>query len=370
MASTIEAVDESIRTATTHIGMFTRTVPLARWRKIALLMSLLIALAVGAWEWQMRAIGLRAGDLDDGKPQWAVERRKIDTGPRDQVAIIGDSRSLYDTNLDVWQQLTGKRPIQLAIAGEWSGPYLNDLAEDQQFAGLVVLGFAEGTFFSNGPMWINAMGYARTESLSQRAGLSIQNLLSHGFAFLDRGYALFALIDQLNVPVRKGTERADWFARFATHKLGETFADRQTVMWSGIEADPSGWRNAWTTGLPVLGSPVPPTLVRQVIDRTQHDIDKIRSRGGEVVFLRPPSDGPFFQGEQRGLPREKIWDPLVRDTHSFGIYFNDYPSMKGLTLPEWSHLTRVDAKKFTAAYVGVLCEQLPWLRAHGAHCRM
>jgi hypothetical protein len=349
--------------------MFTRAVPLARWQRIALLMSSLIVLAVCAWEWQMRAIGLRTADVDDGKPQWAVERRRVDTGPRDQILIVGDSRSLYDTSLDVWQQVTGVRPVQLAIAGEWSGPYLHDIAEDEHFAGLVVLGFAECWFFSNGPMKINAIAYAQSESLSQRAGLQIQNLLSRQFAFLDSRYALFSLIDRTNVPHRIGADR-EWPVRYTSHKLGEYSAGRQTVMWSDVERDPAVWRDAWSALFPQISAQISTTLIRQVIDRTRHDIDKIRSRGGEVVLIRPPSDGPFIQSEQKGVPRDKVWDPLVRDTHSLAIHFEDYPAMQGLTLPEWSHLSGADARKFTAAYLGVLCERLPWLRGHTARCAL
>ncbi len=68
------------------------------------------------------------------------------------------------------------------------------------------------------------------------------------------------------------------------------------------------------------------------------------------------------------MPRAKIWDRLLRDTHSFGIYFEDYPQMQALIPAEESHLTAADQKTFTRAYVSVLCQSIPWLQAHGAHC--
>ena len=42
------------------------------------------------------------------------QRRAADIAP---VAIVGDSRILFDTDLDRFQALTGVRPVQLAIVG-------------------------------------------------------------------------------------------------------------------------------------------------------------------------------------------------------------------------------------------------------------
>jgi hypothetical protein len=36
-------------------------------------------------------------------------------------------------------------------------------------------------------------------------------------------------------------------------------------------------------------------------------------------------------------------------THAPGLYFADYRELRGYYLPEWSHLTRVEAERFTAA---------------------
>ena len=82
------------------------------------------AMVVWSWWWlgrrvgmAMRALGLRAGDLDDGMSHWAVERRKLAAGDHDGVVIFGSSRILFDTDLDAWEEMTGRRPVQLALAG-------------------------------------------------------------------------------------------------------------------------------------------------------------------------------------------------------------------------------------------------------------
>jgi hypothetical protein len=92
-------------------------------------------------------------------------------------------------------------------------------------------------------------------------------------------------------------------------------------------------------------------------------VKKIRGRGGEVVFVRPPSAGLYYEHEQRAAPRVKTWDRLLKETGSFGIFFDDYPEMRHLEVPEWSHLSQASSVKFTRAYVTVLARDVPWLHS-------
>ncbi len=105
-----------------------RDIPSTRLPAIAWLALALVIAATAAWEWRMRDLGLVAGDLDDSKSAWAVERRKVASGDHDGVVIIGGSRILFDTNLDVWQEMTGRRPVQLALPGMSGQRFLRDLA--------------------------------------------------------------------------------------------------------------------------------------------------------------------------------------------------------------------------------------------------
>jgi hypothetical protein len=54
---------------------------------------------------------------------------------------------------------------------------------------------------------------------------------------------------------------------------------------------------------------------------------------------------------------------LLRNTHSVGVHVDDLPaSVQGLTLPEYSHLTRKCATVFTDAYVRRLTQLTPRLK--------
>jgi hypothetical protein len=340
---------------------FKRPIPALSWLKILLAVTSTTLVLMVAWEIEMRHLGLRAGDLDDGRPEWAVERRKVDTGPRDSVVIIGDSRILLDTDLDTWQRLTGRRPIQLALLGTNAQPILHDIAADEHFAGLLVIGTAEFSYFTgDGNAKPAVLNYFKTETPSQRVGQQIHRTLSRYFAFLDHHYTLSKLIENHRWSERKGVDGPyldNW-------KVSETYDDRQSYLWGRIERDDYLRRQAqtiWTYFF--AGPPVRPEKVQQVSASTKADIDRIRARGGEVVWVRPPSSGPLLEIEHARYPRAKVWDKLVHDTGAFGLYFEDYSEMRNFTLPDWSHLTKSSAIAFTDAYVRVLRDRVEWLNS-------
>lgn len=357
--SDVSVLERPSEVSSPPLTEFKRSVPILPWMKILLIVASTTLVLMVGWEVEMRHLGLRAGDLDDGRPEWAVERRKVDAGPRDSVVIIGDSRILLDTDLATWQRLTGRRPIQLALLGVNAQPILHDLATDEHFAGLLVIGTAEFSYFDDAMP--SVLRYMKTESPSQRSGLRIHRMLSRYFAFLDNNYALFKLLERHKWPERKGVAgpyMENW-------KISETFDDRQTYLWDRLERDDyllQQSQTIWTFFF--SGPPVKTDKVDRASAASKADIDRIRARGGEVVWVRPPSSGPLLDIERTRFPRAKVWDRMMHDTASFGVYFQDYPEMKNLTCPDWSHLSRTSAIAFTDAYVRVLREHVEWLKVH------
>jgi hypothetical protein len=342
-----------------HRG-FERAVPVLPWLRILLVMIVTTLALTVAWEVAMRHLGLHAGDLDDGRTDWTAERRKIDAGPRDSVVIIGDSRILLDTDLGVWERLTGHLPIQLALMGTNAQPVLHDLAADEHFAGLLVIGTAEFSYFSDDAgSYPRVLNFIKIESPSQRAGHYIYKALSRYLGFLDSNYTLFKLVERHKWPERKGVEGP----YVDVWKISESYADRQTYLWDRIERDDYLRRQAQFIWMRFFsGPPVAAKTVERVSAKTRADIERIRARGGEVVWVRPPSSGPLLEIERVRYPRPEVWDRLVHDTESTGIYFEDYSTMQNLSCPDWSHLSRADAKTFTEAYVSVLRDRVGWLK--------
>ena len=343
--------------------MTVRQIPAARLVAIGWLVLVLVVAATAAWEWKMRSLGLHAGDLDDGLSHWTVERRKIAAGDHNGVVIFGSSRILFDTDLDVWEEMTGRRPIQLAMVGTNPRPFLKRFAEDSDFDGLVVVGVTPDIFFSDFqsafPEYLGLNDLWRAESPSQRFGHQVGLVLQRYVAFLDDNYALGSLVERVDIPDReevRGPYLDVW-------KLSEAFPGRQYRMWPRLETDRRLQDHAIRVWLGRdRGGPDADTLTR-AIDDARRSVEEIRAHGGNVVFVRSPSAGAYYARELRNSPRDKTWDRLLQETGAFGIHFEDYPEMKGLESPELSHLSRESATRFTRAYVGVLRERYVGLRS-------
>jgi len=80
----------------------------------------------------------------------------------------------------------------------------------------------------------------------------------------------------------------------------------------------------------------------------------MRARGVQVLFLRSPSDGEYLRYETRLFPRATTWEVLLAASAAPGLHFQDYPELQGYYLPEWSHMTRAEAERYTAALYAVI----------------
>ena len=333
-----------------------REIPRTHLAAIAWLVLALVVAATAAWEWRMRELGLVAGDLDDSKSAWAVERRKIASGDHDGVVIIGGSRILFDTDLDVWQEMTHRRPVQLALPGMSGQRFLRDLAVNSRFDGLVLIDVTPAQFFREGPgnpEFEGVLDYWKDEGPAKRTSHRIGQFLSRYLAFLDNQYSLTELIDQVDIRNRgqiPGPYLRPW-------KLSENYAGRQYHLWREIETNERLREHAIRVWTGRTRPPPEDAVIARVCADVRGSIALIRARGGAVVFIRPPSAGADYAREHANLPRAKTWDRLLREADVFGIHFEDYPEMQGLELPELSHLTQEDAARFTRAYVGVLRER-------------
>lgn len=334
-----------------------RPVPNKPWSVIFLASLILASMLLGFWEWHARTIGLLPGDLEDGPSGWAEQRRRADIEPN-PVVIIGDSRILFDTNLDRFQALTGIRPIQLALVGTNARPILENLAADDRFKGFVIVGIADTSYFrdATGRMK-NALDRYAFESPAQRITFVIARALSRVFGFLDEDYRLSNLVLRLDRGWRQGAQGGPYYTPW---KLSTAADDRQTRMWSRIEEPgflQTHARMVWQRpGSSFVGPPVAPAIIRMTQDRTRAAVAKIRARGGDVVFVRPPSAPVLRALEDQRLPRSRGWDPLLEAASVKGVHFDDLPAAQGLVLPEYSHLTAKCATVFTDAYVRALAK--------------
>ena len=335
-----------------------REIPQQPWGVIWIGALALALLLLTAWEWHWRAFGVLP-TYRNSDAEWAMQRRRIDTGEGGKTALIGSSRVLFDVQLPVWEKIAGERPIQLALEGTSSVPVLEDLAADPKFTGRVLVGVAPELFFSGFAYRGKAISFYHKQSPSQRIGnwLSM-HLLEPYFAFDGSDFALATVVRRQAWPLRPGMK-----PNTSVRELRVSDADRNTHMWSKVETDPDYRalvRSIWAERL--NGPPPPdmntPAKVQKLIDmqiqRAVVAVNKLRARGVQVLFVRMPSMGPYLAFETKVFPRATTWDVLLKRTGAPGIHFQDYPQLQGYDQPEWSHLSASEANRFTAALVPII----------------
>ncbi len=332
--------------------------------KSALLMLVLVLAAVSAWEIHLRKIGVTR-TFDDGGPLWADKRDQV-YQPADKATVfIGSSRIKFDLDIPTWEQNTGMKAVQLACVGSNPIPLLKDLADDKKFRGRLVVDVTEILFFSTEPGNLSlpeqCIKYYKDRTPAQRASFALNHLLESNLSFLDKdNFSLTAYLNKIKIKNRPGVIVEPQFP----WQFGRVNFNRQETMTPEFVADTNLHRrvtNIWEFFRSL--SKEPPASghkLDSLLNEVKMAVNKIKSRGGDVFFIRTPSSGPFWMGEQMGYPREKYFDRIAAETGCPSLHFKDYPALSNLECPEWSHLKPADAIVFTNEFIRILRDEKGW----------
>lgn len=332
--------------------------------KAGILTLILVATAVASWEMYVRNHDYDTS-FDDGPPLWADKRTMV-YEPADQSTVfIGSSRIKFDLDINTWENITGDHAIQLACVGSTPLPVLEDLANDKDFKGKLVIDVTEILFFSTAPPNLKRpkenLKYYKERTPAQRAGFQLNHLLESQLVFLDKErLSLNAKLDELRIPNRPGVFEFPLFPP----GFGRVKFNREEYMTDRFLIDTNQQnqvKGVWD--FLRKASKDPPASggkLDSIFATVKTSVDKIKARGGQVIFVRTPSSGPFLMGEKMGYPREKYWNKLLEITNCTGIHFADYPVIDHFVCPELSHLSQPDATIFTKEFIRILNEEKGW----------
>jgi hypothetical protein len=340
---------------------FERPIPALPWRGITVIVVLIVMAAAAAWELHVRSLGY-APTLNDTDDLWVQARRAVQP---ESLVVIGESRPLFDLDLDEMEKGLGKRPIQLAIAGSCAYPMLADLADDERFHGTIICSIVPGMFLAPGGPLLEtsekALKRYRNQTLAQRASHHLGLFLERNVAFLKQeDLTLAILLQKLPIPNRSNAQVPPTFPPYF-----QTVDRERRMRMTEKCAQPGELQTRiqqiW---LPLFTPPPPPSYVpREVFGEnmgkaingrfndTAKAVEKLRARGGKIVFVRFPNSGELKALEDRLNPRTRDWERLLKDTKAPGIYFEDFPELGGFTCPEWSHLSAGDSVEFSKRLV-------------------
>jgi len=290
--------------------VFHRRIPEMKWPRVAVLAVVLAAAGVGAWEAYWRVAQQYEASYRNSDSQWAEARRRVDAGEPNATVFIGSSRTQFDIDLDVWQDETGVHGIQLALEGSNALPILTDLANDEDFNGLLVVGLTPPLVFLPGVgLRADAVQRYYDETPSQWLGNKLSYPLERTFAFYTIDTKLFTVLTrQAWWPERPGLP----FQQPEVRKIENMRRDRQANLWDRVEDDPEF--NAIVTGtwqviLENLPPPPPPeAAVRSCSSGRRPATGSASSRGRRAHATRCGSRSSVWQ---------KPWASTSRTTRSF-----------------------------------------------------
>jgi len=345
-----------------------RPIPHVRWPAAALLALGLFVLLYGGWEafWRSEQYVPAYGNHDG---QWAEVRRRLDRSEPNATAFIGSSRTLFDIDLDVWEEETGVHAAQLALEGSNPLPILTDIAEDEDFRGLLVVGVTPPLVLRPGiGARADALKRYHDETPAQWMGQKLSYPLERTFASYNFDTRLFTVLDRQSWwPEREGVP----FEAPEVRKLENMRRDRQADMWNRVEDDPAFNKivtGTWQAIVESFPPPPPEDVARaafeELLANVSRDVEAIRARGGEVVFIRPPSSDWFREFERNATPRNRVWEPIIGSVDAVGVHFEDYPELTDVKTPEWSHISSRDKSRWTRALVGILRERMAEAGVH------
>jgi hypothetical protein len=344
------------------ISSFERVIPEQPWRGITVSVVMTLVVATVVWELYCRSLGY-GPSLNDTGDLWTEARRRVQP---ESIVIVGDSRALFDSDLDEIEKGLGRRPIQLAQPGSTAFPVLADLINDQTFHGTILCSVVPRIFFAppGAPPMNRAeksVRRAHTQTLAQRASHNLGIYLEEWFACMKQDdLTLGALLDQLPIPNRPNAHvpppLPPYFASITRERRARMIEQcaRPGKLQERIK---HRWIPLWTP-------PPPPSYIpKEVFGKKMHDafearfadtkalVEKLRARGGKIVFVRFPMSGDLKALEDRTTPRAGTWDRLLKETAAPGIYFEDFPELASFNCPEWSHLSAGDSVEFTKRLV-------------------
>ena len=340
---------------------YERPIPPVPWRGMTVVAVLIVIAATAAWELYVRSLGY-GPTLNDTEDLWTQVRRRV--GP-ESLVIVGESRPLFDLDLDELEKGLGKRPIQLALPGSCAYPVLADVINDDKFHGTIICSIVPGMFFAPGGPLLEtsekALKRYRNQTVAQRVSHHLGMFLEERVAFLKQeDLTLDMLLNKVPLRNRPNALVPPTFPPY----FQTVDRERRARMIEKCAQPGELQTRIQQIWLPLFTPPPPPSFVPKEVFMEQMGkavearfrdtvaaVNKLRARGGKIVFVRFPNNGELKVLENRLSPRDKTWDPLIKSTGAPGIYYEDYPELSTFVCPEWSHLSAGDSVEFSKRLV-------------------
>jgi hypothetical protein len=326
----------------------------SRWGLCWILALLLVVSGVIVFErhWRAKAYWPTVMDSID---LWAQKRdRVVSNSATTQVALLGASRIQFGVYPDVFRDEVRRlganvEVSMLAINGHYPLASLRDLASDERFTGIALVGVD-----SRGLQKLHREMQAKWPQYYRHEWTPAKNL--HRTLLTQLQPHLIATRPDFswsNLTVRQldghGPPNREYVTFRADRSGGTDYA----------KSDIPAVRDARARELEDYYAHVPAISAQQWLDDNDVVIEwvkQINSRGGRVVFYREPVSGVHLSLDEARFPRHEFWDRLARRMPATMIDFRDYEALN-IATPDTSHIDAKDIERHTRALVRVLAEK-------------
>jgi hypothetical protein len=318
-----------------------------RLGKAWLLAAGLSLLTLVSWECFWRSRGFRPY-MRDGARLWAMQRRRASALGERALVIAGGSRVQVGLDLDVLRHRIGLEPVMLGIDATTSIPVLEDLAADERVCGTVLVSVTPNMLRpSRHNTAYEYVGIYRSRGPADACEDRLADFMDWHLAFRSPALSHHAII------------RALRYRRMPVARAPKVRRDRsRPIDYTVTNPEPRKHRVARAlAGDPQRSDFSPEAFLVRAVE-VEAMAERIRSRGGRVVFLHMPVTGDLWTLYEINFPREDYWDRFVELTAFPAIHFADHESLIRFECPDTSHLDASDRTAFTQALADVLLERL------------
>jgi hypothetical protein len=308
-----------------------------------LLTAIALTLAVaGAFEMYWRSEGVTPSvNPSADQSLWAFHRVQLDASGS-SLAILGTSRALFDIDISTLRANLGASNIrQLAIAATHPMASLEDLAEDRDFNGTVLCEINEEAL-AHGP-WESQRAY--------------NNRRAEHFTLPERwgGYLRARIEDHVAIlnPAVSNLNRIKWNAFGITDVRTKWTSDRTSACVPGHEM-PIEWNLAAADAALSAANEDLGSSFETQLARFDAVVNRLHSRGVQVIFVRAPVAPEMERLYEHYLPRAQFWDRMVAAVDAPFIRSDDYAALDSFMPPDGSHLCADDPRLFTQRLLDIL----------------
>ena len=335
---------------------------LSQYLLVGLLTGLLL---VGIAENGIRIKGGRP-DVRDTPELWSAQRQRAAKLGTKAITLVGASRMQLGINLDILNQLTGKEPVQLAIDGSPFLEILEDLANDPDIKGNILisatLGSLKPTRNNLRPMQWLRYYHTNFRGLWQP---SVEQALMSRLQSVSALYANLLPLDWLlsmvfadgryNVNYLKTYPSRERDADFTLAKLPDLYIKR-VLHNLGTRLPRKDFKNEKEFNETVIETarstrPHINTSPDQ-FQRLYDALDKLKKRGVKVSIINFPNSRLVKAIEDIRYPK-KLWDKVTGRLPATIVDYRDYPELQ-YALTDGSHLDKSQKSEFTRRLVSIL----------------